>query len=137
MSAAIDIKALEVPKRLFGAARTFEEGGSLTVLGTALIETGSRMDDIIFQEFKGTGTWSWCSTASWPSDASFGHGPRAVGHPEGRADIASGNPTQGNTATSNPHQPEPDCRHGDPRQEAGHVPFRTKPSSPHCPRRKA
>jgi transcription termination factor Rho len=44
-----------VPKRLFGQARVFEEGGSLTVLGTALIETGSRMDDIIFQEFKGTG----------------------------------------------------------------------------------
>jgi transcription termination factor Rho len=55
MSGGIDVKALEVPKRLFGSARVFEEGGSLTVLGTALIETGSRMDDIIFQEFKGTG----------------------------------------------------------------------------------
>ncbi len=55
MSGGIDVKALEVPKRLFGAARVFEEGGSLTVIGTALIETGSRMDDIIFQEFKGTG----------------------------------------------------------------------------------
>src|SRR5262249_29870914 len=46
---------LDVPKRLFGSARTFEEGGSLTVIGTALIETGSRMDDVIFQEVKGTG----------------------------------------------------------------------------------
>jgi transcription termination factor Rho len=55
MSGGIDIRALEVPKRLFGYARVFEEGGSLTVMGTALIETGSRMDDIIFQEFKGTG----------------------------------------------------------------------------------
>ncbi len=55
MSGGIDVKALEVPKRLFGSARVFEEGGSLTVMGTALIETGSRMDDIIFQEFKGTG----------------------------------------------------------------------------------
>jgi transcription termination factor Rho len=55
MSGGIDIRALEIPKRLFGQARVFEEGGSLTVLGTALIETGSRMDDIIFQEFKGTG----------------------------------------------------------------------------------
>src|SRR5437879_6346501 len=55
MSGGIDIRALEVPKRLFGSARAFEEGGSLTVVGTALIETGSRMDDIIFQEFKGTG----------------------------------------------------------------------------------
>jgi len=55
MTGGIDIRALEVPKRLFGTARAFEEGGSLTVMGTALIETGSRMDDIIFQEFKGTG----------------------------------------------------------------------------------
>ncbi len=55
MSGGIDIRALDVPKRLFGSARVFEEGGSLTVLGTALIETGSRMDDVIFQEFKGTG----------------------------------------------------------------------------------
>jgi transcription termination factor Rho len=55
MSGGIDIRALEIPKRLFGSARVFEEGGSLTVMGTALIETGSRMDDIIFQEFKGTG----------------------------------------------------------------------------------
>ena len=55
MSGGVDSKALEVPKRLFGSARVFEEGGSLTVLGTALIETGSRMDDVIFEEFKGTG----------------------------------------------------------------------------------
>jgi transcription termination factor Rho len=55
MTGGIDIRALETPKRLFGSARVFEEGGSLTVMGTALIETGSRMDDIIFQEFKGTG----------------------------------------------------------------------------------
>ncbi len=55
MSGGLDIKALDIPKRLFGAARAFEEGGSLTVLATALIETGSRMDELIFQEFKGTG----------------------------------------------------------------------------------
>jgi len=55
MSGGVDIRALEVPKKLFGTARVFEEGGSLTVLGTALIETGSRMDEVIFQEFKGTG----------------------------------------------------------------------------------
>jgi transcription termination factor Rho len=55
MSGGMDIKAMDVPKRLFGAARTFEEGGSLTVLATALIDTGSRMDELIFQEFKGTG----------------------------------------------------------------------------------
>jgi transcription termination factor Rho len=55
MSGGVDVRALEVPKRLFGSARAFEEGGSLTVMGTALIETGSRMDEVIFQEFKGTG----------------------------------------------------------------------------------
>ena len=55
MSGGMDIKALDVPKRLFGAARVFDEGGSLTILATCLIETGSRMDELIFQEFKGTG----------------------------------------------------------------------------------
>jgi transcription termination factor Rho len=55
MSGGIDSRAMEVPRRLFGSARAFEEGGSLTVMGTALIDTGSRMDDYIFQEFKGTG----------------------------------------------------------------------------------
>jgi transcription termination factor Rho len=55
MSGGVDIKALDVPKRLFGSARSFEEGGSLTILGTCLVETGSRMDDLIFEEFKGTG----------------------------------------------------------------------------------
>jgi transcription termination factor Rho len=55
MSGGVDSRALEVPKRLFGSARAFEEGGTLTILGSALIETGSRMDDVIFQEFKGTG----------------------------------------------------------------------------------
>ncbi|MFH5802762.1 transcription termination factor Rho [Alienimonas sp. DA493] len=51
----IDIKALDIPKKLFGTARKFEEGGSVTVVGTVLVETGSRGDDVIFQEFKGTG----------------------------------------------------------------------------------
>jgi transcription termination factor Rho len=55
MSGGIDSRAMEVPRRLFGSARVFEEGGSVTVIGTALIDTGSRMDDYIFQEFKGTG----------------------------------------------------------------------------------
>jgi transcription termination factor Rho len=55
MSGGIDSRAMEVPRRLFGSARVFEEGGSLTVMATALIDTGSRMDEYIFQEFKGTG----------------------------------------------------------------------------------
>ena len=55
MTGGMDIRALETPKRLFGAARKIENGGSLTILSTALTETGSRMDDLIFEEFKGTG----------------------------------------------------------------------------------
>lgn len=55
LSGGIDSNALQRPKRFFGAARNIEEGGSLTILATALIDTGSRMDDVIFEEFKGTG----------------------------------------------------------------------------------
>ncbi len=55
MSGGVDIKAMAIPKKLFATARAFEEGGSLTIIGTALIDTGSRMDELIFQEFKGTG----------------------------------------------------------------------------------
>jgi len=55
MTGGVDIRALEIPKRQFGAARKVENGGSLTILATALVETGSRMDDLIFEEFKGTG----------------------------------------------------------------------------------
>jgi len=55
MSGGVDIKAMDIPKKLFSSARAFEEGGSLTIVGTALVDTGSRMDELIFQEFKGTG----------------------------------------------------------------------------------
>jgi transcription termination factor Rho len=55
MSGGVDIRALEIPKRIFGAARNLEDGGSLTIIATALIDTNSRMDELIFQEFKGTG----------------------------------------------------------------------------------
>src|SRR5215216_5523409 len=55
MSGGVDSRALEFPRKFFGAARKAEEGGSLTIIGTALIDTGSQMDDVIFQEFKGTG----------------------------------------------------------------------------------
>ena len=55
MSGGIDSKALEVPKKIFGAARNTEEGGSLTMIATCLVETGSQGDQVIFEEFKGTG----------------------------------------------------------------------------------
>ena len=55
LSGGLDPAALHMPKRFFGAARCMREGGSLTILATALVETGSRMDDVVFEEFKGTG----------------------------------------------------------------------------------
>ena len=55
LSGGIDANALQKPKRFFGAARNLEEGGSLTIIGTALVDTGSKMDEVIFEEFKGTG----------------------------------------------------------------------------------
>jgi transcription termination factor Rho len=55
LTGGVDANALQRPKRFFGAARNVEEGGSLTIIATALVETGSRMDDVIYEEFKGTG----------------------------------------------------------------------------------
>jgi len=55
LTGGVDSNALHRPKRFFGAARNIEEGGSLTIIATALIDTGSRMDDVIYEEFKGTG----------------------------------------------------------------------------------
>ena len=55
MTGGLDIKAMDIPKKLFATARAFQEGGSLTIVGTALVDTNSRMDEAIFQEFKGTG----------------------------------------------------------------------------------
>lgn len=57
MSGGLGIKAMEIPRQLFGRAKNVENGGSLTILASILVETGSRMDDMIFQEFKGTGNW--------------------------------------------------------------------------------
>jgi transcription termination factor Rho len=55
LTGGVDANALQRPKRFFGAARNIEQGGSLTIIATALIDTGSRMDEVIFEEFKGTG----------------------------------------------------------------------------------
>ena len=60
LSGGVDANALHKPKRFFGAARNIEDGGSLTIIATALVETGSRMDDVIFEEFKGTGNMELC-----------------------------------------------------------------------------
>ncbi|TFH17788.1 MAG: transcription termination factor Rho [Lentisphaerales bacterium] len=60
LSGGVDANALQKPKRFFGAARNIEEGGSLTIIATALVDTGSRMDEVIFEEFKGTGNMELC-----------------------------------------------------------------------------
>ena len=70
LSGGLDAGALQKPKALFGSARKVEEGGSLTILATALIDTGSRMDDVIFEEFKGTGNLEIVLDRSWSIDAS-------------------------------------------------------------------
>jgi len=60
LSGGVDANALHKPKRFFGAARNIEKGGSLTIIATALVDTGSRMDEVIFEEFKGTGNMELC-----------------------------------------------------------------------------
>ena len=55
MTGGVDARALEAPRKMFAAARKIEEGGSLTIIATCLVDTGSRMDDVVFEEFKGTG----------------------------------------------------------------------------------
>ena len=70
LSGGVDSTALYPPKRFFGAARNIENGGSLTILATALVETGSKMDEVIFEEFKGTGNMELRLAASSPTSAS-------------------------------------------------------------------
>ncbi len=70
LSGGVDSNALQRPKRFFGAARNIEEGGSLTIIATALVDTGSRMDEVIFEEFKGTGNMEISSTGSSSTSAS-------------------------------------------------------------------
>ena len=71
LSGGLDPAALHMPKRFFGAARNMREGGSLTILATALVDTGSKMDDVVFEEFKGTVTWNSCSTENFRKSVYF------------------------------------------------------------------
>ncbi len=70
LSGGVDANALHKPKRFFGAARNIEGGGSLTIVATALVDTGSRMDEVIFEEFKGTGNMELCLDRTWSTSAS-------------------------------------------------------------------
>ena len=80
LSGGVDPAAFHRPKRFFGAARNLEEGGSLTILATALVETGSRMDEVIYEEFKGTGNMELHLDRTWPSDASSPRSTSSLGH---------------------------------------------------------
>ncbi|CAM5573438.1 Transcription termination factor Rho OS=Streptomyces antimycoticus OX=68175 GN=rho PE=3 SV=1 [Streptomyces antimycoticus] len=82
LSGGVDSTALYPPKKFFGAARNIEDGGSLTILATALVETGSRMDEVIFEEFKGTGNMAAQARPEARRQAHLpGGGRRPVQHP--------------------------------------------------------
>jgi transcription termination factor Rho len=81
LTGGVDANALQKPKRFFGAARNIEEGGSLTIIATALIDTGSRMDDVIYEEFKGTGNMEIHLDRAWPRSASTRRSTSTARHP--------------------------------------------------------
>ena len=86
LSGGVDSNALHKPKRFFGAARNIEEGGSLTIIATALVDTGSRMDEVIFEEFKGTGNMELHLDRKLDGEAHLPrHRHQQVRHPQGRA----------------------------------------------------
>ena len=86
LTGGVDANALQRPKRFFGAARNIEDGGSLTIIATALIDTGSRMDEVIFEEFKGTGNSEiMLDRASADKRVYPGDRHQQVRHAQGRA----------------------------------------------------
>ena len=86
LTGGVDANALQRPKRFFGAARNIEDGGSLTIIATALIDTGSRMDEVIFEEFKGTGNSEIVLDRKHRRQARLpGDRHQQVGHPQGGA----------------------------------------------------
>jgi transcription termination factor Rho len=88
LSGGVDANALHKPKRFFGAARNIDSGGSLTIIATALVETGSRMDEVIFEEFKGTGNMELILDRTSRTSASSRHRHQPVGHAQGRAALS-------------------------------------------------
>ena len=110
LTGGVDANALQRPKRFFGAARNIEEGGSLTIIATALIDTGSRMDEVIFEEFKGTGNSEIVLDRKVADKRIFPAIDIAqVRHPQGRAAHAEGPAAEDVRAA--PH-PQPDGHAG-------------------------
>ena len=111
LTGGVDANALQRPKRFFGAARNIEEGGSLTIIATALIDTGSRMDEVIFEEFKGTGNSEVVLDRKVADKRVFpAHRHRPLRHPQGRAAGPEADQAQENVRA--PPHPEPHGHHG-------------------------
>lgn len=85
LSGGLDPAALHMPKRFFGAARNMREGGSLTILATALVDTGSKMDDVVFEEFKEPVTWNLFLTETFRKENFPGGGYCEVRHAKRRS----------------------------------------------------
>ena len=104
LTGGVDANALQRPKRFFGAARNIEDGGSLTIISTALIDTGSRMDEVIFEEFKGTGNSEIILDRKVADKRVFpAHRHHQVRHPQGRAAGRAGHPEEDVCAAPHPH----------------------------------
>ncbi|HEX2971632.1 MAG TPA: transcription termination factor Rho [Tepidisphaeraceae bacterium] len=110
MSGGLDNRALEIPKRLFGAARKIENGGSLTILATCLVDTGSRMDQVIFEEFKGTGNMeltldrSLANLRIWPAMNILQSGTRKEEKLMDPKDLEAANRIRRHLVTMSPNQ---------------------------------
>ena len=103
LTGGVDANALQRPKRFFGAARNIEEGGSLTIIATALIDTGSRMDEVIFEEFKGTGNSEIVLDRKVADKRIYpGHGHPQVRHAQGRPAGAAAGPAEDLRAAPHP-----------------------------------
>jgi transcription termination factor Rho len=110
LTGGVDANALQRPKRFFGAARNIEEGGSLTIIATALIDTGSRMDEVIFEEFKGTGNSELILDRKVADKRTFpGDRHHAIRHPQGRVAHAARRAQEDVCA---PPHPQSDGHHG-------------------------
>ncbi|MET3304171.1 transcription termination factor Rho [Bradyrhizobium japonicum] len=110
LTGGVDANALQRPKRFFGAARNIEEGGSLTIIATALVDTGSRMDEVIFEEFKGTGNSELILDRKVSDKRTFtGDRHLALRYPQGGAHHRSAGAQEDVRA---PPHPEPDGHHG-------------------------
>ena len=108
LSGGLDANALQRPRRFFAAARNVEEGGSLTIMATALIDTGSRMDDVIFEEFKGTGNMEVHLDRRLMDKRIFPTiNIEQTGHPQGRAAAGEGRASEGLAAPEGALPAEP------------------------------